>query len=164
MRRPGRILGKVEKSGKAFINYIRTMLSKKTKYGIKALAYIARQQDKKPVQTAEIAKSQNISHKFLESILLLLKNSGILAAKKGKGGGYYLIKDPTEVKMTQVIRILEGPIAMLPCVSLNYYEKCSDCPDEKLCSVNALMIQVRDSTLKVLGENTLAHLAFGRNP
>lgn len=140
------------------------MLSKKTKYGIKALAFIARQEGNKPVQTAEIARSENISHKFLESILLLLKNSGILGARKGKGGGYYLLKNPVEVKMTQVIRVLEGPIAMLPCVSLNYYEKCDDCPDEKSCSVNALMIQVRDSTLKVLGENTLADLAPGKTP
>lgn len=137
------------------------MLSKKTKYGIKALAYIAKQTDKKPVQAAEIAKSEIISHKFLESILLLLKNAGLLAAKKGKGGGYYLIKDPAEIKMTQVIRVLEGPIAMLPCVSLNYYEKCEDCPDEKSCSVNALMLQVRDSALKVLGDNSLADLARG---
>ena len=140
------------------------MLSKKTKYGIKALAFIARQEGNKPVQTAEIARSENISHKFLESILLLLKNSGILGARKGKGGGYYLLKEPVEVKMTQVIRVLEGPIAMLPCVSLNYYEKCDDCPDEKSCSVNALMIQVRDSTLKVLGENTLADLALKKTP
>ncbi len=152
------------RKAKGYINYIRCMLSKKTKYGIKALAYIARQEGKKPVQTAEIAKSQNISHKFLESILLQLKNSGILAAKKGKGGGYYLLKDAAEVKMTQVIRILEGPIAMVPCVSLNFYEKCEDCPDERSCSVNALMIQVRDSTLKVLGENSLADLALGKNP
>ena len=130
------------------------MLSKKTKYGIKALAFIARQDGKKPVQIAEISRSENISHKFLETILLLLKNSGILGSRKGKGGGYYLLKDPAEVKMTQVIRVLEGPIAMLPCVSLNYYEKCNDCPDEKTCSVNALMIQVRDCTLKVLGDNT----------
>lgn len=137
------------------------MLSKKTKYGIKALAYIAKQTDKKPVQTSEIAKSEMISHKFLESILLLLKNAGLLGAKKGKGGGYYLIKDPAEIKMTQVIRVLEGPIAMLPCVSLNYYEKCEDCPDEKTCSINGLMLQVRDSALKVLGDNSLADLASG---
>lgn len=153
----------VERRAKEIINYLRLMLSKKTKYGIKALAYIAKQPNKKPVQTAEIAKSENISHKFLESILLLLKNSGFLGAKKGKGGGYYLIKEPADVKMTQIIRVLEGPIAMLPCVSLNYYEKCDDCPDERTCSVNALMIQVRDSTLKVLGENTLADLALGKS-
>lgn len=71
-----------------------------------------------------------------------------------------MIKEPSEIHMTQVIRVLEGPIAMLPCVSLNYYEKCEDCPDEESCSVHALMIQVRDSTLKILGENTLADLAL----
>lgn len=137
------------------------MLSKKTKYGIKALAYIAKQPDRTPVQTAEIAQSENISLKFLESILLILRKSGFLGSRKGKGGGYYLIKEPSEIHMTQVIRVLEGPIAMLPCVSLNYYEKCEDCPDEESCSVHALMIQVRDSTLKILGENTLADLALG---
>lgn len=162
MKDPETIFRALEGKAKEIINYIRSMLSRKTKYGIKALAYIAKKTDKKPVQAAEIAKSENISHKYLESILLLLKNSGFLGAKKGKGGGYYLIKEPAEVKMTQVIRVLEGPIAMLPCVSLNYYEKCDDCPDEKSCSVNALMIQVRDSTLKVLGENTLADLALGK--
>lgn len=143
-----------------FINYLRCMLSKKTKYGIKALAYIAKKPERKPVQTSEIAKSENISQKFLESILLSLRKSGYLGSKKGKGGGYYLIKEPGEIRMTNVIRVLEGPIAMLPCVSLNYYEKCEDCPDEESCSVHALMIQVRDSTLKVLGENTLADIAL----
>ena len=135
------------------------MLSKKTKYGLKALAYIARQKDKKPVQIAIIAENENISHKFLESILLTLRKSGFLGSKKGKGGGYYLLKDASEIKMTDIIRILEGPIAMVPCVSLNYYEKCDDCPDENKCSVHKLMIQVRDNTLKVLRNNTLADIA-----
>lgn len=135
------------------------MLSKKTKYGIKALTFIARQPERRPVQTSEIAKSENISQKFLESILLILRKSGFLGSKKGKGGGYYLIKEPAEIKMTAVIRVLEGPIALVPCVSLNYYEKCDDCPDEKTCAVHSLMIQVRDSTLQVLGNNTLADLA-----
>lgn len=135
------------------------MLSKKTKYGIKALAFIARKKDRKPVQTSEIAKSENISQKFLESILLELRKSGFLGSKKGKGGGYYLIIEPQDVLMTAIIRVLEGPIAMVPCVSLNYYEKCDDCPDENACSVNRLMVQVRDSTLKVLGDNTLADVA-----
>lgn len=142
----------------SIIKYLRFMLSKKTKYGIKALTFIARQPGRKPVQTSEIAKSENISQKFLESILLDLRKSGFLGSKKGKGGGYYLIKDPEDIKMTAVIRVLEGPIAMIPCVSLNYYETCDDCPDERSCSVHKLMIQVRDSTLKVLGNNTLADL------
>lgn len=131
----------------------------KTKYGLKALAFIARQEENNPVQIATIAKSENISHKFLESILLTLKKSGFLGSKKGKGGGYYLLKEPEDVYMTDIIRQLEGPIAMLPCVSLNFYEKCNDCPDENTCSVHKLMIQVRDSTLEVLKNNTLADLA-----
>ena len=136
------------------------MLSKKTKYGLKALAYISRQDNSDPVQIATIAKSENISHKFLESILLTLRKAGILGSKKGKGGGYYLLKDAKDIPMTDVIRVLEGPIAMLPCVSLNFYEKCDDCPDENKCSVHRLMIQVRDNTLKVLENNTLADLTL----
>ncbi|OIQ39654.1 MAG: transcriptional regulator [Bacteroidetes bacterium MedPE-SWsnd-G1] len=134
------------------------MLSKKTKYGLKALTFLARRDVKGPVQIAEISRSENISQKFLESILLTLRKAGILGSKKGKGGGYYLIRDAADVPMTDVIRVLEGPIAMLPCVSLNFYEKCDDCPDENACSVNKLMIQVRDSTLQIFRHTSLADL------
>ena len=134
------------------------MLSKKTKYGLKALTYIAKQEKNIPVQIATIAAEENISHKYLESILLSLRKAGFLDSKKGKGGGYYLLKPSSEIVMTDVIRVLEGPIAMLPCVSLNFYEKCDDCPDENACSVHKLMIQVRDNTLHVLRNNTLSDL------
>lgn len=134
------------------------MLSKKTKYGLKALTYLASQENREPVQIAEIAKHENISQKFLESILLILRRNGFLGSKKGKGGGYYLIKEPHEIPMTSVMRILEGPIAMVPCVSLNFYEKCDDCPDEKTCSVHKLMLQVRDANLAVYRNTTLADL------
>ena len=135
------------------------MLSKKTKYGLKALTYIARSEGDSPIQVAVIAKSEQIPQKFLESILLTLRKSGILGSKKGKHGGYYLREEPSEIKMTDVMRVLGGPIAMVPCVSLNYYEKCDDCPDEHKCSVNKLMLQVRDSTLKVFRNTTLADLS-----
>lgn len=131
------------------------MLSKKTKYGLKALTYIARKNCDHPVLISEIAKEENISQKFLESILLTLRKNGLLGSKKGKGGGYYLIKEPCEISMASVIRVLEGPIAMVPCVSLNFYEKCEDCPDENACAVHELMIEVRDNTLKVLENKTL---------
>ena len=134
------------------------MLSKKTKYGIKALTYLAKQESKNPVAIATISKSENISLKFLESILLTLRKKGFLGSKKGKGGGYYLIQDPKEIQMTSVMRSLEGPIAMIPCVSLNFYEKCDDCPDENECAVHNLMIQVRDSSLKIFRNTTLADL------
>lgn len=131
------------------------MLSKKTKYGLKALSYLARQEQHVPILISDISESENISKKFLESILLTLKKSGILDSKKGKGGGYYLLKHPSEIKISTIIRLLEGPIAMLPCVSLNYYQKCDDCKSEERCSLNILMAEVRDSTLKILENKTL---------
>jgi Rrf2 family protein len=139
------------------------MLSKKTKYGIKALTYLARQENKIPVQIATIAKSENISLKFLESILLTLRKNGLLGSKKGKGGGYYLLKEPSEIEMTAIMRILEGPISMVPCVSLNFYEKCDDCPDENACAVHNLMLQVRDSTLQIFRNTTLADLTSNKS-
>ncbi|MFQ3297697.1 MAG: Rrf2 family protein [Polaribacter sp.] len=134
------------------------MLSKKTKYGIKALTFLGKQKDNSPVAIASISKSENISLKFLESILLTLRKNGILASKKGKGGGYYLLKSPSEIPMTAIMRILEGPISMVPCVSLNFYEKCADCPDESACAVHNLMMQVRDNTLDVFRNTSLADL------
>ena len=134
------------------------MLSKKTKYGIKALTFLGRQENRTPVAIATISKSENISLKFLESILLTLRKNGILGSKKGKGGGYYLLKSPSDIPMTAIMRILEGPISMVPCVSLNFYEKCADCPDESACAVHNLMIQVRDNTLDIFRNTSLADL------
>ncbi|MFK5958764.1 MAG: Rrf2 family transcriptional regulator [Lutibacter sp.] len=137
------------------------MLSKKTKYGLKALSYLVKQEKNSPVLIADISKSENISQKYLESILLTLKKSGILSSKKGKGGGYFLLKEPSSIKISTIMRVLEGPIAMLPCVSLNYYEKCDDCIDEEQCSLSILMAEVRDSTLKILENKTLANFNYG---
>ena len=134
------------------------MLSRKTKYGLKALTFLARQESNAPVQISVIAKSENISHKFLETILLILRKAGYLGSKKGKGGGYYLLKEPSEIPIAAIYRILEGPIAMVPCVSLNFYEKCDDCPDEEACSVHNLMIKVRDNTLQIFENTSLADL------
>lgn len=134
------------------------MLSRKTKYGLKALTYLARVESKDPVQIQLISESENISQKFLESILLILRKAGYLGSKKGKGGGYYLLKEADQIPIAAVYRILEGPIAMVPCVSLNFYEKCDDCPDEDACSVHKLMIKVRDNNLKIFENTTLADL------
>ncbi len=131
------------------------MLSKKTKYGLKALSYLAKKNQFEPVLISEISEAENISKKFLESILLLLKKNGILSSKKGKGGGYFLLNHPKDIKLSTIIRLLEGPIAMLPCASLNYYEKCDDCKSEEICSLNRLMVEVRDNTLKILENKTL---------
>jgi Rrf2 family protein len=135
------------------------MLSKKTKYGIKALVYLAKQEDRIPVQISVISNAENISRKFLETILLTLRKNGILGSKKGKGGGYYLLREPKDIPMTTVMRLLEGPIAMVPCVSLNFYEKCDDCPDENACAVHSLMLKVRDNTLEIFRNTTLADIS-----
>lgn len=134
------------------------MISKKTKYGMKALAYLARRGKGTQVVIAEIASEENIPRKFLEAILLELKNHGFLGSRMGKGGGYYLLREPDTISLASMYRLLEGPIAMLPCVSLNYYEKCGDCTSEEACRLNRVMIEVRDKTLSVLENRTLADL------
>lgn len=131
------------------------MLSKKAQYAFQALIYLAENSQDHPVLISEIAQKKNISIKFLENILLELKNAGILGSKKGKGGGYYLLKPPQDIMLARVIRLLDGPIALLPCVSLNYYQKCDTCSDESLCGFNEVMAQVRDATLRILENKSL---------
>ncbi len=134
------------------------MLSKKTQYAFHALIYLAEHAKDRPVLISEIAQKKNISIKFLENILLELKNSGILSSKKGKGGGYFLLKPPEQIMLARVIRLLDGPIALLPCVSLNYYQKCDTCEDEAFCGLNQVMAQVRDATLKILENKSVADI------
>lgn len=134
------------------------MLSKKTQYAFKALMYLAQNTDKGPVLIAEVAKKKKIPLKFLENILLELKKAGVLESKKGKGGGYYFAVPPAQVPVAKIIRLLDGPIALLPCVSLNFYERCKNC-DEKSCGLHDMMVNVRDATLKVLEKRSLADMA-----
>lgn len=133
------------------------MLSKKSQYAFKALTYLTERYKKGPVLIAEISKKKKIPLKFLENILLELKKAGILDSKKGKGGGYFLKQDPSKVKMATVIRLVNGPIAMLPCVSLYFYERCKHC-DEKNCGLHDMMVEVRDATLAILENRTLKDL------
>jgi Rrf2 family protein len=133
------------------------MLSKKTQYALKALGYLAAKYGDGPVLISEISKKKKIPIKFLETILLELKQANILDSKKGKGGGYYLAQPPKKTTLAMAIRIVGGPIALLPCVSLNFYEKCKDC-NEAVCGLNKVMLQTRDATLKILGKKTLAEL------
>ena len=107
------------------------MISNKCKYAIRALLYIARQSESdRAVMTSEIAEAQKIPRKFLEGILRDLRNNRILDSKRGKDGGFRLLRDPEEVSMTEIMRIMDGPIAMLPCVSLNYYRSCDECEED----------------------------------
>lgn len=133
------------------------MISKKTKYAMKALGHLASLYGEGPVLIAEISEKKKIPIKFLETILLQLKQNNILDSKKGKGGGYFLAFNPKKISLASVYRIIEGPIAPLPCVSLNFYEKCKDC-NEKYCGLNKVMLLTRDANLKVLEKKTVFDL------
>jgi Rrf2 family protein len=134
------------------------MLSKKTQYALQALSYMVEKHTDDPILIAEIARQKNIPIKFLENILLSLKKAGFLESKKGKHGGYFFAQAPEKIKLSSIFRIIEGPIALLPCVSLNFYEKCADC-NEKKCSINKVMAAVRDNTLIILDNKTVADLS-----
>lgn len=133
------------------------MLNKKTQYALQALMYLAEHKQEGPVLISEISKKKNIPLKFLENILLELKKAGVLLSKKGKGGGYQLADSPTKIPLAKIIRMIDGPIAMLPCASLYFYERCKNC-DEKNCGLHDTMVEVRDSTLKILENKTVADL------
>jgi len=133
------------------------MLSKKSQYAFKALSYLVEKQDKGPVLISEIAEAKRIPLKFLENILLQLKNAEVLESKKGKGGGYFFKENPAQVTLAKIIRLVNGPIAMLPCVSLNFYQKCDNC-NEDHCGLHDVLIEVRDVTLSILEKKTLLDL------
>jgi Rrf2 family protein len=134
------------------------MLSKKSKYAIKALVALAKEYEQGPVLISRIAEGERIPQKFLEAILLELKKIGILGSKKGAGGGYYLIKPPKDVMLSNVMRLTDGPIALIPCVSLNFYERCEECKDEVTCSLRDVALEVRDASLRILTKTSLADL------
>lgn len=134
------------------------MLSKKAKYAINALVYLAKRKEEGPILISQIAEHENIPKKFLEAILLNLRNAGILNSKKGKGGGYYLLKEPDEVNLADIMRLFDGAIAFLPCVTYRYYERCEECIDEKTCGIRDVFKDVRDESVKILKASTLENI------
>lgn len=134
------------------------MLSKKSKYALRALLALAQKRKEGPVLIADLAREEKIPKKFLELILLELKNKGILQSKKGKGGGYFLDKKPDEVHLGEVIRALDGSLAPLSCVSQMAHRKCDECENEFTCGLRSVMQEVRDSTAKILDGTTLTDL------
>jgi len=133
------------------------MLSKRSQYALQALSYLTEKYEAGPILISDISKKKKIPLKFLENILLELKVMGIVESKKGKGGGYYLSKKPGKISVADVIRKVNGPIAMLSCVSLYFYERCKNC-NEKNCALHDMMIEVRDATLNILEKRTLLDL------
>ncbi len=130
-------------------------ISKKTLYGLQALTTLARKYGEGPVLIATLAKDDDIPIKFLELILLDLKNGGILESKKGPGGGYLLSRAPEKITVGSVIRLMEGPLAPLPCASETAYRPCEECRDVEHCGTRMVMREVRDAIAHILDHTTL---------
>jgi Rrf2 family protein len=132
------------------------MVSSKAKYALKAAIALAREFGQGPVLISDIAERERIPRKFLELILLELRHSGILQSRKGKGGGYFLAREPSRVSLGEILRVVEGTLALVPCVSKTAYVPCHECGDEKSCGIRMVMKEVRDATARILDSTTLA--------
>jgi Rrf2 family protein len=135
-----------------------TSLSRKARYALRALYALAADGERGPVLIADLAERERIPRKFLEAILLELRNAGILQSKKGKGGGYSLAKAPEQITLGQVIRLVDGPLAPVPCVSERAYVRCQECVDEATCGTRLVMKRVRDAIAGILDQTTLAQV------
>jgi len=138
-------------------------LSKRGEYGLRAMIDLAeaangRDPGQAMVQIKEIAERQKIPAKFLEQILLTLKNAGLLHSRMGVGGGYYLARPPQEITLGHIVRVLDGPLAPIRCVSQMAYEPCG-CPDEKTCGLRLVMLDVRNAIADMLDNTTLADVS-----
>lgn len=138
------------------------MLTNRAKYAIKALLHLARRRGEGPVGAGAIAEAEHIPLKFLELIMLQLRNHGLIRSKVGKGGGHELVKEPEEITLLMVVRIIDGPVAPLPCLSHTAYHRCEDCDDEKTCGTRKLFKSVHDATIESMSGMTLADA--GRSP
>jgi Rrf2 family protein len=135
------------------------MLTRKTKYGLKAMLALAREHGRGPVLIAGLSKQERIPQKFLEGILLELKHRGLVQSRKGPGGGYQLGRTPDRISVGEVIRVLDGPLALVSCVSQTAYAPCQECVTERDCAVRRVFQQVRDETARILDGTTLAAAA-----
>lgn len=132
------------------------VLTRKSKYGLKALLLLAREHERGSILASEIAAREGIPEKFLQAILLDLKRRGIVRSKRGHGGGYQLARDPSTINFGEIIRSLEGPLALTPCVSQTAYQRCDECADEMLCGIRLVMKILRDETARILDGASLS--------
>ncbi len=131
-------------------------LSRRCRYALRALYGLADQHTGDPTPVSEIARREHIPRKFLETILVQLRNASIVEGRQGKKGGYVLRQSPTQITMGAVIRAIDGPLALLPCASETAYRKCEECPDENSCETRLVMKEVRDAVAGILDRTTLA--------
>jgi Rrf2 family protein len=134
------------------------MLSRKAKYAIKALLALTEHGSAGPMRIEDLARQESLPRKFLELILLDLRNAGVVRSRKGKGGGYLLARDPGRIMLGQVVRLFDGPLAPVPCASQTAYVPCDDCADEAICGVRLAMKDVRDATARILDHTSLTAL------
>jgi Rrf2 family protein len=137
-------------------------LSRKSKYALRALYCLTREYANGPVLIARMAEQEKIPRKFLEAILVQLRNSGVVNSRKGRGGGYVLAIPPGQVTIGSIIRIIDGPLAPLPCASESAFRRCEECPDTGPCGTRRVMRQVRDAIAGILDHTTLASVCEER--
>lgn len=134
------------------------MLSKKTKYAINALVYLAKAEEGKPIPAKQIATDQHIPYKFLEGILLDMKHAGLVMSTQGKYGGYRLNQSTDDINMADVMRLFDGAVALLPCVTHKYYQRCEECVDEETCGIRQVFLEIRNETVNRLKSATLTDI------
>ncbi len=134
------------------------MLTKKAKYGLKAMVHLAGVRPGATALVADIAASNNIPKKFLDAILGELRNAGFVHSKKGKGGGYMLARPPEDIGVGNIVRALDGPLAPIQCASKTVYRRCDDCADETVCAVRLVMLRARDAIAEVLDKTSLEQM------
>ena len=134
------------------------MLSKKAKYAIKALVFLAQNLDKLPMPVSKIAELGKIPKKYLEVVLSELRNAGYLFSKKGVSGGYVLTKLPEEIFLVGIVRLMDGPIARVSCASAYHYRSCEECLNEATCSIKKVYLKIREEELKILSDTSIADM------
>jgi Rrf2 family protein len=139
--------------------YLSSMLSQKARYALRALLHLVEHGASRTIQVGEMAEMQHIPRKYLEFIMVDLKKAGLVTSRRGPGGGYVLAKSPTEISFVEVIRAIDGPIALVPCASENFYQRCDDCHDEATCAIRRVLLQVRASAVAILENTSLADAA-----
>jgi len=135
------------------------VLSQKARYALHALIVLAQHDGEEPMQIADVAEEARVPRKFLEQILVDLKRRGIVRSQRGRAGGYFIGKPAKEITFADVIRTIDGPLALAPCVSVTAYHKCDDCVDEATCSIRKVLMAARDATADVLESRTIAQAA-----
>jgi Rrf2 family protein len=132
------------------------MLSQKARYALRAMLHLAATPADQPQQIADVAEGANVPRKFLEQILLDLKHRGLVHSVRGRNGGYRIARAAGEISFAEIIRVIDGPLALSPCASRTAYRRCEDCFDEATCAIRKALIDVRNSTAKILEQHSLA--------